>query len=258
MRSSLGAVLDRRSRAQLAALLKVQAKLSLREPYGIGLGLGFPLVLVVLFGVISKHVPGNVGGSGLTVIDLYIPTIMVISFVAIAISLPNTLVRDREMGWLRRISTTPVHPSRLLASQLILNLALAAAAIVVTIVGGTVIFGAPLNVNIPFFILSLVLAIAEIFALGLVVVALARTQTVASVVGGVLFFVLLFLSGLWIQPVQVGEPLRTIMYYSPVGAAVRALLYSVFSATPPASTLAVLVGYALVFAFVAVRYFRWE
>ena len=152
----------------------MQAKLSLREPYGVGLGLGFPVVLLVLFGVISKHVPGNVGGSGLTVIDLYIPTIMVISFVAIAISLPNTLVRDREMGWLRRISTTPVHPSRLLAAQLILNLVLAAAAIVVTIVGGTVIFGAPLSVNIPFFILSLVLAIAEIFSLGLVVVALAR------------------------------------------------------------------------------------
>ena len=173
MRPSLGAVLSRRSRAQLAALLKVQARLSLREPYGVGLGLGFPVVLLVLFGVISKHVPGNVAGSGLTVIDLYIPTIMVISFVAIAISLPNTLVRDREMGWLRRISTTPVHPSRLLAAQLIFNLVLAAAAIVITIVGGTVIFGAPLSVNIPFFILSLVLAIAEIFSLGLVVVALA-------------------------------------------------------------------------------------
>ena len=258
MSSSPGALLSRRTRAQLTTLLKVQARLSLREPHGVGLGLGFPVVLLVLFGVISKHVAGNVAGSGLTVIDLYIPTIMVISFVAIAISLPNTLVRDRELGWLRRISTTPVHPSRLLAAQLIFNLALAAAAIVVTIVGGTAIFGAPLSFNIPFFILSLALAIAEIFSLGLVVVALASTQAVASTVGGVLFFVLLFLSGLWVQPVQVGEPLRAIMYYSPVGAAVRALLYSVFNATPPAATLAALAGYAVVFAYVAVRYFRWE
>ena len=258
MRPSLGAVFSRRSRVQLAALLKVQAKLSLREPYGVGLGFGFPVVLLVLFGVISEHVPGNVGGSGLTVIDLYIPTIMVISFVAIAISLPNTMVRDREMGWLRRISTTPVHPSRLLAAQLIFNLVLAAAAIVITVGGGMAIFGAPLSVNIPFFIISLVLAVAEIFSLGLVVVALAATQTIASTIGGVLFFALLFLSGLWVQPVQVGEPLRAIMYYSPVGAAVRALLYSVFNTTPPVATLAVLAGYAFVFAFVAVRYFRWE
>ena len=88
--------------------------------------------------------------------------------------------------------------------------------------------------------------------------ALVPTQTVASAVGGVLFFALLFLSGLWIQPVQVGEPLRAIMWYSPSGAAVRAILYSVFNATPPVTTLLALVGYTLVFAFVAVRYFRWE
>jgi ABC-2 type transport system permease protein len=258
MRPNLGGVLSRRSRVQLVALLKVQAKLSLREPYALGLGIGLPVILLVVFGLISRKVAGNVGGSGLTVIDLYIPTIMVISFIAIAISLPNTLVRDREIGWLRRISTTPVHPSRLLATQLILDLVLAAAAIVITIVGGTAIFGAPLTVGIPFFILSLALAIAVIFSLGLVVVALARTQTVASAVGGVLFFALLFLSGLWVQPVQVGEPLRAIMWYSPSGAAERAILYSVFNVTPPVTTLVTLVGYTLVFAFVAVRYFRWE
>jgi ABC-2 type transport system permease protein len=183
---------------------------------------------------------------------------MVISFIAIAISLPNTLVRDREIGWLRRVSTTPVHPSRLLAAQLIVNLVLAAAAIVVVIVGGTAIFGAPLTVGIPFFILSIALAIAVIFSIGLVVVAVAPTQTVASAIGGLLFFGLLFLSGLWIQPVQVGEPLRAIMWYSPSGAAVRAILYSVFHATPPVSTLLTLVGYTVVFGFVAVRYFRWE
>jgi ABC-2 type transport system permease protein len=258
MRPSLGGVLSRRSRVQLAALLKVQAKLSLREPYALGLGIGLPVVLLVVFGLISRHVAGNVGGTGLTVIDLYIPTIMVISFISIAISLPNTLVRDREIGWLRRISTTPVHPSRLLAAQLILDLVLAAAAIVITIVGGTAIFGAPLTVSIPFFILSLALAIAVIFSLGLVIVALASTQTVASAVGGVLFFALLFLSGLWVQPVQVGEPLRAIMWYSPSGAAERAILYSAFNVTPPLTTLVTLVGYTLVFAFVAVRYFRWE
>jgi ABC-2 type transport system permease protein len=114
------------------------------------------------------------------------------------------------------------------------------------------------HVGIPFFILSVALAIAEILSLGLVLVALAPTQTVASTVGGVLFFALLFLSGLWIQPVQVGAPLRDVMWYSPSGAAVRAILYSVFHATPPVTTLLTLAGYTLVFGFAAVRYFHWE
>jgi len=253
-----GGVRSRRSRAQLAALLKVQAKLSLREPYALGVGVGLPVVLLVVFGLISKNVPGNVGGTGLTVIDLYIPVIMVISFIGIAISLPNTLVRDRELGWLRRLSTTPVHPSQLLGAQLVVDLVLAAAAIVTAIVGGTLIFGAPLTVDIPFFILSVALAIVEIFSLGLVVVALVRTQATASVVSGVLFFALLFLSGLWLQPDVIGGPVQVIMLYSPSGAAVRALLYSMFGQAPPVTILVALVGYTLVFAFVAVRYFRWE
>ena len=258
MTPSLRAVRSRRWRAQFAALLKVQAKLSLREPYALGVGVGLPAILLIVFGFISGNVPGNVGGTGLSVIDLYIPVVMVISFIGIAISLPNTLVRDREIGWLRRISTTPVHPSQLLGAQLVIDLVLAAAAIVIAIVGGTVIFGAPLTVDIPFFILSVALAIAVIFSLGLVVVAIVSTQTAASVVGGVLFFALLFLSGLWVQPDVVGGPLQVILLYSPSGAAVRALLYSVFGETPPVTILVALAGYTFVFAFVAVRYFRWE
>ncbi|MGZ3489542.1 MAG: hypothetical protein ACXVBY_22105 [Isosphaeraceae bacterium] len=97
-----------------------------------------------------------------------------------------------------------------------------------------------------------------IFSLGLVVVALAPTQAIASAAGGVLFFALLFLSRLWVQPVQVGAPLRDIMWYSPGGAAVRAVLYSAFGTTPPVTTLVTLAGYTLVFAFIAIRYFRWE
>jgi ABC-2 type transport system permease protein len=257
MRANHGGVLGQRSRTQLMALLKVQTKLTIREPYVL-LGIGLPVVLLILFGVISKQVAGNVAGTGLTVIDLYVPTILVISYISIAISMPNTLVRDRQIGWLRRISTTPVHPSRLLAVQLIINLVVAVVVTAIIIVGGTFIFGAPLTVNVPYFILSVVLSIAELFALGLIVVALAPTQTMAGAIGGPLFFVLLFLSGLWIQPLQVPEPLRSIMWYSPSGAAVRAILYSSFNSTPPLPTLLTLIGYTVVFAFLAIRYFRWE
>jgi ABC-2 type transport system permease protein len=243
---------------QLAALLKVQMRLALREPYSLGMGVVFPIILLVVFGFISKQVPGNVGDTGLSVIDLYVPTILVISFTSIAVSLPNTLVRDREIGWLRRVSTTPVSPSLLLATQLVLDVAIAVVAIVIVLVGAVTIFGAPLTVGIPFFVLSILLAIAELFSLGMVVVALVPSQTVASTVAGLLFFLLLFLSGLWVQPVQISGPLQTIMWYSPSGAAARALLYSVFSETPPVTTLVTMACYTVVFAFVAVRFFRWE
>ncbi|MGH7721223.1 MAG: ATP-binding cassette domain-containing protein [Candidatus Dormibacteria bacterium] len=55
-----------------------------------------------------------------------------------------------------------------------------------------------------------------------------------------------------------GAGKTTTVECTPSGAAARALLYSVFNQTPPVTTLGVLVGYALVFVLVAVRYFRWE
>jgi ABC-2 type transport system permease protein len=247
-----------RSGVHFAELLQVQAKLAVREPYGLLAGIGLPAVLLVVFGFIGQAMPGNVGDTGLTIIDLWIPTLLVIAFIGISASLPNTLVRDRDIGWLRRVSTTPLQPYMLLAAQLIFDLVLAAAAVLIIILGGALLFGASLHVQVLPFGVSLLLSVVEIFALGLVLVALMPSQTVAQVVGGVVFFVLLFLSGLWVNPVQVGDPLRTIMYYSPSGAAARALRDATFNGSPSYAALLTMAVYTVIFGFIAIRYFRWE
>lgn len=250
--------MNRRSRNQFAELLKVQAKLAVREPLALFGGLALPAVLLAVFGFISQANPGNVGSTGLTVIDLWTPTILVLSFIFIAVSLPNTLVRDREIGWLRRISTTPLHPSRLLAAQLIIDLILAAAAVLIVLLEAALVFGASLHVQILPFAVSLALSIVELFTLGLVLVALMPTQAVAQPVAGVVTFALMFLSGLWVNPAQVGDPLQTIMNYSPSGAAVKAVLDSAFNGGPSYAGLLTMAVYTVVFGFIAIRYFRWE
>ena len=146
----------------------------------------------------------------------------------------------------------------LLAAQLIIDLVLAAAAVLIIILGGALVFGASLHVQILPFVISLLLSIAEIFALGLMLVALLPSQTVASAVSGGVIFVLMFLSGLWVQPAQVGDPLRTIMYYSPSGAAARALLDAVFNGSPSYAALLTMAIYTVMFGFIAMRFFRWE
>jgi branched-subunit amino acid transport protein len=84
------------------------------------------------------------------------------------------------------------------------------------------------------------------------------TQSVAQVVDGVVFFALMFLSGLWTQPVLVGEPLQDILWFSPSGAAARAILASVSDQPLPVTTLVTMACYTVVFAYVAIRDFRWE
>jgi ABC-2 type transport system permease protein len=249
---------SRRSRRHFAELLKVQAKLALREPLALFGGLALPAILLAVFGFIGQANPGSVGDTGLSIIDVWTPTILVLSFIFISVSLPNTLVRDREIGWLRRVSTTPLHPSRLLAAQLVIDLIVAAAAVLIVILEAKLAFGASLHVQILPFAVSLVLAIVELFALGLVLVALVPTQAVSQPVAGVVTFGLMFLSGLWVNPAQIGDPLRTIMYYSPSGAAVKAVLDSAFNSGFSYPALLTMAVYAVIFGFIAIRYFRWE
>ncbi len=259
MTSVPGESKERKSRGHFSELLKVEGELAMREPTALVMGIGVPTVLLVVFGLIGIASPGNVPGTSYTVIELYVPTIMVIGFIFLGMDvLPITMVRYREIGWLRRVSVTPAPPSRLLAAQLIVNLVLALAGILIVIFGSELIFGAALDVGIPYFVLSIVLSIAVIFSFGLLVAALIPSQSVASGVGGGLTLLLLFLAGLWVPPATVGGTLATIMYYSPSGAAAQALLYSVFNTAPPYTAIVTMVIYALVFAFIATRYFRWE
>ncbi|HZY91543.1 MAG TPA: ABC transporter permease [Thermoplasmata archaeon] len=244
-------------RGGFSELLRVQARLALREPYFL-LGIGLPAGLLVVFWLIGLWASGGVGSSGLTVLELYIPTVLVIGYIAIGLmGLPVTFARDREIGWLRRVSTTPVPPSRLLAAQLVFNLGIAVVATVLVLVLGTLMLGFPVPVGVAFVGVA-VLATVEMFSLGLIVAAIAPTQTAANAIAGGLFFPLLFFSGLWVQPVQVSGPLQTAIYYSPAGAAVKALLDTTFSSTPPYLPVATMLGYAVAFAFVASRSFRWE
>lgn len=242
----------------MAELLRVQAKLALREPTVLGGGIALPIILLLVFGYISNSVAGNVAGTGLNVIQLWTPTILVIAFIFLSVSIPNTLVRDREIGWLRRVSTTPVHPSRLLAAQLMINLVLAVVAILIIVFGGALVFGASLHVSILPFVVSLVLAIADLFAIGLVIAAVAPSLVGSQAISGVATFALMFLAGLWVNPAQAGGLLETVMHYSPSGAASRALLDAVFNNTNSPAAWAAMALYAVVFGLIAIRSFRWE
>ena len=240
-------------------LLSIQIRLSLREPYILG-GIIFPVLLTVLFWYISIWSGNtiNVSNTNYTVLDIYIPTIMVIGFLTIAISFPNTLVRDREIGYLRRVSTTPISPSRLLAAGLIINIIVAIIMVIMVLFVGEIVFNTTLNINVLLFIFSLCFSIAVIFSIGLFIAAITPNQAIANATGGIIFFVLIFFSGLWIQPELLNEPFRSIMLYSPTGGASKMLFDSVFNIVPPIGIVFAMIIYIIIFTGLATHFFRWE
>ena len=119
-------------------------------------------------------------------------------------------------------------------------------------------FGAPAPKSPGGLVLSFLLAIAGLFPVGLLVAALARTANAASVIGRLTFFPLMFFAGLWLPRALMPVVLRDISNYTPLGAAVQAIQDSMQTGFPPAAPLLVLAAYALVFSFLARRFFRWE
>ncbi|MCI4343987.1 MAG: ABC transporter permease [Thermoplasmata archaeon] len=240
------------------AVLRLQWRLTLREPSGIALGLGLPVFLFAIFAVIPAF-HQTVPGTHLNVFELYIPILLATSVIMISlVGLVPPIVRDREIGWLRRLSTTPVSPAQLLAAQVVIYLLVVAIVTAVFVVGGILVTGVTHLPQFGGFILALLLGTAAMFALGLLLAAIAPDQKAMQRILPVVLYPLLFFSGLYFPLQFLPSAFLTIGDYTPIGAAVEGMTEALQGSLPSPVALATTTVYAIVFGYLAVRFFRWE
>ncbi len=246
-------------RSAFGRLLGAEVRFQWRVPWGLIFGIGFPVLMVVMFGLIPATNTPTKSMGGMTVFAVFFPVVLTFAMGMLAlIVLPTHLADYRQQGILRRLGTTPVPPAWMLAAQVAINLALAVAALVILVVAGTVGFGLGAPREPGGFTLALALSIAALFAIGLWISAIARSQNAANAIGQLLLWPMLFLAGLFVPRPQLPAVLRDIGDWTPPGAAVHALQDSMLGTFPSAQLLLVLAGWAVVFGFLAVRFFRWE
>jgi ABC-2 type transport system permease protein len=239
-------------------LLSIELKLAWRMPVSLVFGLGLPIMLLVIFGNVPKfNTPvGQLGG--VTIMSLYVPVLNVFVVAIMAmVGVAVTLANYRELGVLRRMSTTPAPPSWVLGAQLLINLGIAVIALLIINLG-SMILGVPAPKQVWGFILALALAAAAVLAIGLWIAAVARTTQMANVIGQLLFYPLMFFAGLYFPRELMPNVLRHISDWTPLGAAVHALQSSMEGSFPGYHPLLVLAGYALLFGGVAIKQFKWE
>jgi ABC-2 type transport system permease protein len=246
-------------RTAFGKILRNEARLTWRRPAGLIAGVALPVVLLVIFGELPKFQQASASLGGLTAFDLYVPILMVFALAMLALlGLPIPLASYRELGVLRRLSTTPVPPSWLLAAQGLIQMCVAMTAVAVIMVVGVAAFGSPAPASPGGLVLSVVLTGAGLLPIGLLIAAVAKTANGASVIGRLAFFPLIFFAGLWLPRALMPGVLLDISNYTPLGAAVQAIQDSMLQGFPPVAPLLVLAGYAAVFGFLARRFFRWE
>src|SRR2546421_6501791 len=236
-----------------------EARLAWRQPAGIVVGIGVPLLLLVIFGSIPVFQQTSARLGGLSAFEVYIPILISFSIGVLALAyLPGPLVSYREQGILRRLSTTPVPAFWVLAAQFVVQACLMLISVFLLIGVSVAGYGAIAPRNPGGLVLALVLAIAALFAIGLSIAAAARTSGAARAIMALAFYPLMFFSGLYVPMQILPRVFATISHFTPLGAAVQAIQDSMLGQFPPALPLLVMAAYAIVFGYLAKRFFRWE
>jgi ABC-2 type transport system permease protein len=239
-------------------LTLTELKLLLRTPAALFWGVGFPLAAWIVIGLIPGTGKPVEALGGASVQETYLPIIITFAVVMLGVQfLPVTLVSYRERGILRRMFTTPVTPQKLLTAQIVLILGVQIATTALIAILGTAAFSASIGQPLAF-ILAFLLMAAAVSTVGMLVAAVSFTSKAAAAVGGVLFFVLLFFSGLWLPRAEMPGPLRGVSDATPVGAGVQAIQDAVAGHWASGLYFGVMAAWVIVCGVLAVRLFRWE
>jgi ABC-2 type transport system permease protein len=247
----------------MKSLLKmtwIEAKLFLREPVGAFFTLIFPLMMLFLFGSIYGNVPTQYfGGRG--TVDISVPAYvaMIIATTSL-VGLTITMAAYREKGVLRRLRTTPVSPLVVLAAQVIVLFMMTAIGMILLVVAGRLVYQMRFDGDAISVIVGFILCCGSFFALGFVLAGLMPTARTAQVVGMVLLYPMLFLSGAGFPRELLPESILKISRFLPLTYVVTLLrgLWIGDSWSQHLTEVLVLLGMLVLGVILSVKTFRWE
>jgi len=244
----------------LLKLTWVEAKLFLREPEAAFFTLAFPLVMLFIFGGIYGNEPTPFfGGRG--TVDMSTPAYMAMiigttGLLSIAIHIANY----RERGILRRYRATPLHPTTILTSQVAVNFIMTLLGALLLVIAAKLIYNLRFEGNILSVLAGFTLSTLSFLSVGFLLASLAPTARAANIVGMVIFYPNLFLSGATIPKEVFPETINLVSRALPLTYVVRLLQGLWFGEAwgEHLIEVAVLVVMLIVGVAVSVRTFRWE
>jgi len=242
---------------ELRTLIATEAKLLFRDPVTWLAAIALPTAILLIFGSIFGPQGPDPALGGLRFIDVFVPSLIVISVGTLGIqTLPIRLATYREKGVLRRMSTTPAHPLRLLAAQLVIYMVTAVIGLILLVIVARVAFDVPLPRDPIGYVVAFLLGMGSLYAIGLVVASVAPSSRTATAIAIPMFFVVMFLGGVYLPRVFLPEILVQIGDFTPPG--VQGLQDTWMGTTPELAPLFGMALITIVLGTFAVRLFRWE
>jgi ABC-2 type transport system permease protein len=240
-------------------LALVEGRLFLREKAALIGVFGLPVALVLGFGLIpgfsdpQKGLSDQIGTEYIAALGVAI----VLASLGLT-GVPMVLGQYRERGVLRRLGVTPVRPLTLLLADLTVWAAAAVLSVALVVAVVRFAFHVPAPAESGWFILSVLLGIASLFAVGLLAAAVAPTARSSAGIGWLLFFPNMFLAGVYFPTEEMSANMRQVGNFTPLGSALHAVRDSWMGIEPRPEYLVIMAAWALVAATLAARFFRWD
>jgi len=247
----------------MKSLLKMtwmEGKLFLREPVGAFFTLAFPLMMLFLFGSIYGNEPTPMfGGHG--TIDISIPayTAMIIATTGL-MSITITMATYRETGILRRLRTTPISPLVVLAAQVVVVFAMTSLGMLLLVAAGKLVYHVRFEGNALSVLAGFVLSSLSFFGLGFILAGIMPTARTAQIVGLVLLYPMLFLSGAGFPRELLPEAIKKVSAFLPLTYVVNLLrgLWVGEAWSNHLLNVGVLTGMLIIGVIISAITFRWE
>jgi len=247
----------------MKSLLKMtwmEAKLFIREPVAAFFTLVFPLLYLFLFGIISGNEPTPQFGGQRT-IDASIPGLTaVIICITGLMAITMTMSTYRDNGVLRRLRTTPISPLVVLVAQVIVVFVMTALGMLLLVIAGKLIYHVNFEGNALSMLAGFVLSSLSFFALGFVLAGTMPTARSAWIVGMVLMYPMMFLSGAFFTVEILPAAIQKVSAFMPLTYVVN-LLRGLWYGQPWGDHLldvGVLAGMLVLGIIVSAKTFRWE
>ena len=238
----------------------LETKLYFRQFFSPFFAIAFPVMLLLLFGSIWGNAPsefyGGFGGADVTTAT----TIGIVIVVNGIMSLPLTLAHYRSRKILKRLRATPTSPATLLAAQVVVNVAMTIVGTVILILVGVMVFGVHVVAGFWSFAGAVGLTMLSIYSMGLVIAAVAPSERASEVIGNLIYFPMMFLSGASL-PIQLfPEGLRRFTQIFPLTHGVTLIkgIWLGGSFADYGTAVIVLGATTIGFSIIAALSFRWE
>ncbi len=244
----------------LRQLTLVMVKLFLREPISTFFTLAFPPMLVLLFGSMYGNEPTPLfGGRGS--MDVLMPayTGLILGSVGF-LSVPINTAGYREQGILRRFRASPMRPLTYITADVLSNLLSTVLGMVFLVLVGWLVYRVRLEGQFLNVVAAVLLGALSMFAIGYLIASLAPGARVGQIVGMVIFYPMMFLSGAGMPIELLPESIQRVSSFLPLTYVVRLVKGMWFGEAWGAhlTEVAVLGGILVVCAVLDARLFRWE